>query len=281
MLGRGILAVFLGYFLVGVMVVMASDSGERQALQIIAHRGFSHIAPENTLASTRKAIEIGADWCECDVYRTADGAIVLMHDDKVDRTTNGKGEVTKLTLAEIKRLDAGTWKDAAFAKEQIPTLAEFLSLLKGTSCKALVEIKQQGISESVVQVIREAQMIDRAAVICYHEDEVKAVRTLEPRLSCGLLCGDTKGWQKIEPRWRADWIVKHARKCDANFVDLDHNMLTAELMAELQRRKIVVWTWTIDDPKLMETLLHWGVAGITTNRPDELRKLLTAKQVAR
>lgn len=277
MFNSDVFSVILGFFLLNTMVAQANDSGESHAPAIVAHRGYSNVAPENTLASTRKAIEVGADWCECDVYRTADGAIVLMHDDTVDRTTNGHGAVTALTLAEIKRLDAGSWKDPAFAKESVPTLVEYLALLKGTSCKALIEIKQQGISDRVVGIIRDAQMVDRAAVISYHEDVVKEIRTLEPRLSCGFLYGNTKRWQTIEPRWRADWIVNHARKCDASFVDLDYSMLSAELMAELRQRKIIVWAWTVDDPNLMDTLLRWGVAGITTNRPDELRKLLTSK----
>jgi glycerophosphoryl diester phosphodiesterase len=252
----------------------AGESFAANPCEVVAHRGFSQVAPENTLASTSKAIEVGADWCECDVYHTADGAIVVMHDDKVDRTTNGHGKVVDLTLAEIKQLDAGSWKDRSYAKEPVPTLAEYLATLKDSHCKALIEIKMAGISDKVVAAVRDARMVDQAAVIAFNNKVVKEVRALEPRLPCGWLCGDSKKWQQLPPGQRADWIVTQASKCNASFVDLDYHMLSANLVAELQRRKVIVWAWTVDAPKTMNTLLRWGVTGITTNRPDVLCELL-------
>ena len=92
----------------------------------IAHRGFSHIAPENTLIALKKAIEIGADFAELDVCQTKDGEIVLMHDETLDRTTNGTGEIWNFTLKELKQLDAGSWFGPQFKGEPIPTLLEVI-----------------------------------------------------------------------------------------------------------------------------------------------------------
>ncbi|NQT88994.1 glycerophosphodiester phosphodiesterase, partial [bacterium] len=97
----------------------------------VAHRGFSAQAPENTLAAVKAAMQAGADGCEFDVYASKDGVAVLMHDAKVDRTTNGKGKVTDLTMAELAKLDAGSWKGKAFASEPVPTLVDVLKAMKG------------------------------------------------------------------------------------------------------------------------------------------------------
>ena len=95
----------------------------------IAHRGFSAAAPENTSVAVRKGMAVGADGCEFDVRLSRDGVVVLMHDATVDRTTDGTGRVAELTLADLRRLDAGSWKDAEFRGERVPTLGEALSMM--------------------------------------------------------------------------------------------------------------------------------------------------------
>jgi glycerophosphoryl diester phosphodiesterase len=100
--------------------------------EVIAHRGFSAVAPENTLASAVRAIRVGASGSECDVRRSSDGALVAMHDSRVDRTTNATGKVARLTLAELRKLDAGAWKSREYAGQQIPTLEEILTVHRGT-----------------------------------------------------------------------------------------------------------------------------------------------------
>ncbi len=119
--------------------------------EVVAHRGFSAVAPENTLAAITQAIAAGADGCEFDAYRCQDGAVVLMHDATVDRTTSGQGKVTELTLAELKRLDAGQWKAPEYAGQKVPTLEEALQQLKDSGCQAVIEIKMEGISQQVVE----------------------------------------------------------------------------------------------------------------------------------
>ena len=192
----------------------------------------------------------------------------------MDRTTNGKGDVTQKSLAEIRRLDAGSWMGPCFAGERVPTLDEMLALLKDSGCRPVIEIKGQGIAEKVVAAVRAAAMVDQAVVISFHKDAVKAVRTLEPRIACAWLCDKVP--EDVPVGKQVDWIVGQARQCGTNFVDLSHEMLSADTVAQLQRRGMTVWVWTVDDPNKIDELIRWGVAGITTNRPNVVQQHLLA-----
>ncbi len=246
--------------------------------KIVAHRGFSSVAPENTLAAYKMAAEAGANAGECDVYRTADGKIVLMHDDKIDRTTNGHGKIVERTLAELKLLDAGSWRDECYAAERVPTLDEYLVKLRQLRCKAVIEIKMPGISKDVVDAVRQMRMVEHASIIAFDKRVVKEVRSLEPKLPCGWLAGKPKDWGKMPLAKQAEYIASQVRECGADFVDMESSMLSAELMAELQRQNIVVWVWTVNKSEDMKRLLAWGVASITTDRPDVLRNVLQEMQ---
>lgn len=225
-----------------------SNQPDLQPCEVVAHRGFSAVAPENTLAAIRKAIEAGATGCEFDVYAAKDGPVVLMHDATVDRTTDGSGKVTELTVGELRRLDAGSWKDRSFAGERVPTLEEALKLLKGSGCQAVIEIKMEGISKRVVETVRATGMLDEAAVIAFSSTVVKEVRSLEPRLPCAWLSGE-----KLEgsPTRRTDWIARKARQCNTNMIDLNYSMLSPEVVSKLKERGLIVWTWTVNDPVIM------------------------------
>ena len=238
--------------------------------EVVAHRGFSAVAPENTLVAIRQAIEAGASGCEFDVYAAKDGPVVLMHDATVDRTTNGSGKTTELTVAELRRLDAGSWKDRRYAGEPVPTLEEALKALKGSGCQAVIEIKMEGISKRVVETVRAAGMLDQTTVIAFSATVVKEVRALEPRLPCAWLSSEKL---KGSPMQRADWIASRAKQCNTNMVDLNYTMLSAELLAELKKRGLIVWTWTVNDPVIMDGLMRWGIHSITTDRPDLAAKL--------
>ena len=183
--------------------------------EVVAHRGFSSIAPENTLAAVRLAIASGANACEFDVDACKDRNIVLMHDYTVDRTTNGSGKVAELSLAELKKLDAGSWKDSKYAGEPVPTIAETLKLLKGTSCVAFVEIKVEGITQLVLDEIRAANMIDQTVMISFRDNVVREIRALEPRLPCGWLSYKRLFGSHLE---QANQIAQRAIQCNTKLV---------------------------------------------------------------
>ena len=242
-----------------------------QKCEIVAHRGFSTMAPENTLSSIRAAIEAGATACEFDVHRSRDGAVVLLHDETVDRTTNGTGTVTEMTLSQLKQLDVGSWKDARFTGERIATLEEALALFKTADCIPVIEIKMQGISQKVVDAVRKAGMTDRAAVIAFDKTVVEEIRGLEPKLACAWLYGKTLSGTPLQ---QAKWIADEAASCKTKMVDLNSQILSNEIIAELHRRGICIWCWTVDSPAYMDALMRWQVDGITTNRPDRLVPLV-------
>jgi glycerophosphoryl diester phosphodiesterase len=228
------------------------------------------------MASLLKAVEIGAGGSECDVHATCDGAIVVMHDGKVDRTTNGKGEIAKMSLLEIKRLDAGRWKDPRYAGEPVPMLDDFLAALKNTPCKPVIEIKGDNIADKVVAAVRAHKMLDHAYVISFNKDSVKAVRKLEPALPCALLLGANKETKTWDADKIVEWVASQAQECGTTFVDLDRALLTAEIVTKLRAKKLTVWTWTVDDAATMDNLLAWGVESITTNCPDVLLSRIQA-----
>jgi glycerophosphoryl diester phosphodiesterase len=215
-------------------------------------------------------VQAGADGTEFDVQATRDGAVVLLHDKTLDRTTNGTGELATKTLAELRSLDAGSWKDPQFAGEPVPTLEQQLRALKGTGCMPVIEIKMTGISDKVIQTVRDLDMVDQVAVIAFSGEVVREIRSLEPRIPCAWLCSERLAGTPAE---RADWIAAQAKLHDTDMVDLNYNMLSRELIAELKTRGLKVWCWTVNDPPIMEALMRWGVQSITTDRVDVLVKL--------
>lgn len=239
--------------------------------EVVAHRGFSAVVPENTLAAIARAIAAGADGCEFDVYRCRDGAVVLMHDATVDRTTGGRGKVTELTLAELKQLDAGQWKAAEYAGEKVPTLEEALQLLKDSGCQAVVEIKMEGISQQVVDAVRAAGMLDQATVIAFSKEVVRDVRRLAPELRCAWLCSPKPAGSAAE---QAAWLAAQAAECGTNLLDLNYGALSPQLLDELRRRGLTVWAWTVNDPPVIQALAAWGVVSVTTDHPDRARAVL-------
>ncbi len=257
-----------------VLTIMAATSMSAEKPddhpRIVAHRGYSAVAPENTLAAMTAAIEAGAHACEFDVRATADGHLVVIHDDTLDRTTTGRGKVADLTLAEVRRFDAGKWKGPKFAGQRVPTLDEALAKLKDTSCPPVIEIKVESVSRKVVDAVRKADLVERATVIAFSKNVVREVRRLEPRLRCGWLYG-----KELEggPAQQAAWLAGQAAECGTDLVDLGDKMLSAGVVAELRRRKLEVWVWTVDDPARAAELVGWGVTAVTTNDPVKMRKI--------
>src|SRR5262245_51347936 len=158
---------------------------------IVGHRGAMGYAPENTFASYERAVALGVDAVECDVHLSADGVPVVIHDHTLDRTTDGAGPVQALTLAELKRLDAGAWRGAEFAGQRLPTLDELLAWCAGRTALS-IELKNgptfyEGLAERIVELVRAHGMVGQANVISFDHLAVRRVKELEPRLMTGVL----------------------------------------------------------------------------------------------
>lgn len=157
---------------------------------VIAHRGAAASAPENTLAAMELAIEQGVDFVETDVRLTADGVAVLIHDARLERTTNGRGAVADLTLDEIRAFDAGRWFDADFAEEPVPTLEEYIELLSPGATRTLLELKGVWAPEEigpVVELLREHRMVNRVALQSFEPETLDALIMEAPEFARVLL----------------------------------------------------------------------------------------------
>ncbi len=237
----------------------------------IAHRGASghgH-APENTLAAFQAAIDIGVDGVECDVHCTEDGQVVVVHDHTLERTTDSKGAIEKLTLEEVKKADAGSWFDPQFAGERVPTLGEVLKLTKG-KVVTLVEIKEKGAADKVIEEIEKARSTTEVVLISFHASALEDAQRINPRIPRAFLAG---GRKPIKRRSAILDLVQEAAE-HGGALDLGSKLVTPQLVREAHLRGVGVWVWTVDDEAEMEKLAAMGVDAITTNYPEKLNSVL-------
>ena len=241
----------------------------------VAHRGASGpgLAPENTLAAFEMAIRIGADAIECDVHATADGHVVVMHDEKVDRTTNGKGAIAGMPLEAIKRLDAGGWKDAKFAGELVPTLREMLTMIAGRAI-SIIEVKAPKIADAVVEDIISAGSVESAVVFSFDADAVRDVRALDPKIATAFL---VSGKGPVDAAAVSD-LVARTQGLGAQAVAPCLAMVTPEFIHAFHGPGLKVWVWTVNEPADMKRLYQMGVDAIISDRIDVLNETLGFKR---
>ncbi len=241
---------------------------------VIAHRGASGVAPENTMACFEQAVKFGADMIELDVHGSKDGRLIVIHDYTTSRTASGnpQGAVADLTLAQLKTLDAGVWKGPGFAGERIPTLDEVLAAFKGRVI-VLIELKARGIEEKVAQAIREAGMEDGVMLQSFDVESVRIMHGLLPEAPAGVLYRDT--WI-LDPAGRGRRIVEQAREVGASFVGMNVGAVSVELVRTLKNGGLDVFAWTADDDWVFAHLIEAGVDGIITNYPECLGRFLAA-----
>jgi len=239
-------------------------------VQRVAHRGYSAVAPENTLPAMAAAVAAGATFLEFDVRTTADGVPVVIHDKTVDRTTDGAGRIRDLTLDEVRALDAGSWFSPAYAGLRVPLLTEVLDLVGGT--QLLLEIKRPATREEVkgiVALVAERGLLDRTIVQSFDPDVLRHTRETAPDVRRGLL------------RLRYDEeTAALARElevvcCNPPVADV---LGIPSMLTDLAG--IDVMPWTANDMTLWPALVEAGVAGLITDRAGELTGWATAAALA-
>ena len=236
---------------------------------ICAHRGVSAHYPENTLVAIEQACDIGALQTEIDVRKTRDGHIVVMHDEAVDRTTNGTGAVSELTLEEIRALDAGSWKGESHAGERVPTLTEVLELCNSRGMFLCVEIKQYDIAPDVVRLIEEAGAVADCIVISFNFDTVAKVRQCNARIATGFLTASI-------PPGELDGLLDRVLEHGIPVVSALFTQVTPEVVSHCRLRGITLYAWTLDDVELVREYAAMGVDVIASNRPEEVMAGLKA-----
>ncbi|MGJ5896371.1 glycerophosphodiester phosphodiesterase [Streptomyces niveiscabiei] len=270
-----------------VLLAQAPDASAaaRPAPVVVAHRGASAQAPENTLAAVDKAAEMEVAWVENDVQRTKDGELVVIHDDTLRRTTNAAKifpdrapwKVKDFTAAEIAQLDAGSWFGPAFAGERVPTLKQFVERLDTHRQKLLLEIKNPqlypGIEQQIIKVLGNEGWLDpwhlnnRLIVQSFDAASLRTVHSLKPAVRTGFL-----GTPAV-----AD-LPSYARFAD--LINPSHTTVTSEYVSAVHalrgphHRRLQMYVWTVDDAVNARKVAGFGVDGIITNKPDVVRDAL-------
>jgi glycerophosphoryl diester phosphodiesterase len=237
---------------------------------VIAHRGASGHAPENTFAAFRRAMELGAGFIETDLHLTRDAKFVAIHDATLERTTNGQGSIHDATLAELRKLDAGLWYDREYSGEHIPTLEEVLEFSRENDVVFYLEIKYDvawGMHHSLVAAIRKAENAARTIVISFDPSTIAAVRRVDPSIMVGLLADETDNAARPD-------LVKTALRAGARQLCLQSSILTSETIDRAHAADLGVVGWTINEAEAMRAAVRAGVDGIMTDLPDRLRALL-------
>jgi glycerophosphoryl diester phosphodiesterase len=239
--------------------------GGKGAPLVIAHRGYSHAAPENTLAAIRLGLVSGAELVEIDVRLTRDGVPVLMHDDGLRRTAGRSERVRELDAAEVASLDAGSWFSPQFAKERVPTLTEALDIVTAER-PMLVEIKEADAGEATARAISAAGAVDRVVIQSFLPEALAGARKALPEAPIGLLLPALEGYAREAQEWVSE-VSRRVAVCGGCFAAVAYPAVGPRLVEYLARRGQSVWAWTVDSEERMIELASWGVGGIITNVP--------------
>jgi glycerophosphoryl diester phosphodiesterase len=225
----------------------------------IAHRGASSYAPENTFAAFDLAIEMGARHLELDVHFSSDGHLVVIHDDTVDRTTDGSGPVTSRSLAALTALDAGAWFDPRFKGERIPTLGAVLERYWGAHLHVELKGHSAGLAQRAVDMIRSSGIATNVTITSFQKAKLEETRAYAPELPTGWLVGEV-----------SDAVVAQARAMGLTQLCPRAGAVTPELVSRLHAEGLVVRAWGVATADLMRQVMTAGADGMTVNFPDKL-----------
>lgn len=218
---------------------------------IVAHRGASAYEPENTVRAVESAIKLGADMVEVDVRLSKDGYVVVIHDETVDRTTDGSGYVEKISLKKLKKLDAGLG-------EKIPTLEEIVDVIRGKA-KLVVEIKKLGMEKKVVKIFEDKKVVEDVLITSFYHETLRKIKDLNRKIKVGVIF-----------RCYPLNVCQLALNVKAEAIFPEHKYVDFKMVEEAHRKGLSVYVWTVDDPKTAKKFVNMEVDGIVTNKPDIL-----------
>ena len=241
---------------------------------VIAHRGDSVHAPENTLPAFASAVKLKADLVELDYYHSKEGVPVVIHDNFLDRTTDaeavfGKAKmlVEETGLADLQKLDAGTWFDSKFKGTRLPTLAESLDLIQAGSV-TLIE-RKKGDAATCIKLLREKKLTEQVVVQSFDWKYVRECHDLEPKLVLAALGGDKDAI--------TDARLDAAAATGASIIAWDHNKLAKAQIDAIHARGVKAWAYTVDESARAKELVAAGIDGIITNAPGRMMKVVKTK----
>ncbi|HYK89648.1 MAG TPA: glycerophosphodiester phosphodiesterase family protein [Acidobacteriota bacterium] len=249
---------------------------QRTHVKVAAHRGASGNAPENTLPAFRTALDLKVRLIELDVHLSADNEIVVIHDDRVDRTTNGKGKVGHLTLTQLRKLDAGSWFNRAqpkkacpeFAVARIPLLQEVIDLVRERDAELYIEIKDpdlyaEDFESKIVALLHHNEFEKRAVLLSFSAVSVEKVKRVDPAIRTALLLASLK----LDP-------VSAALAAGADELAIRHTLLTPVVVRECRQAGLGVTVWTVNRVSAIRRAIASGVDCIISNYPERVLHLL-------
>ncbi len=245
-------------------------------VKVIAHRGASGYAPENTLAAFSLAARMGVAAIELDVHLSADGEPVVIHDSRVERTTDGRGAVRNMTLAELKELDAGSWFSrsghgiswSSYAGERIPTLQQAIDVAAEAGIGLYVEIKDpelypEDFEDRIVSLVRRNNFESRVVLLSFSGTSIQKAKRLDALIRAALLVGRP-----------GKSLAAAVDAVGADDLALRHTLLTLDIVREARSAGKGLTVWTADDDDAIRRALDLGVDGIITNYPDRVTRVL-------
>jgi glycerophosphoryl diester phosphodiesterase len=256
----------IGGLLAALIGVMAINSLQLEdQVEVMAHRGASKVAPENSLAAFRKAIEARADWIEIDVQETLDGEVVVVHDSDLMKLARNKIKIWEATLAQLQSVDIGSSFSPEFSTERVPTLSEVLTLCRGR-IGVIIELKYYGhdqqLEQRVADIVEQHDMAKHVMVMSLKTEGIKKMKAIRPQWKCGVLMSLSIG---------------NIQKFEADFLAVNAKFASRSLISRAHRIGKQVFVWTVDDGASMSMLMNRGVDGILTNRPELAMEILTQR----
>ncbi|HEY9790453.1 MAG TPA: glycerophosphodiester phosphodiesterase [Candidatus Obscuribacterales bacterium] len=246
-----------------------ADSSQTRSPLIIAHRGGRRWAPENTLAAFKRSVDAHVDGIELDIHRCKTGELIVIHDETLQRTTNGAGLVKDKTLAELKSLDAGSWYKPEFKDERLPLLSEVLDLVDG-KCSVNVEIKDTpiaypGIDDALIELLSHYKYPEKIIVSSFDHAILKSFHAKAPQYKVGFLDAAIPAS-----------IGEYAQIVGATAWNPDYEVLRTDAVTDAHAAGLKIFTWTVNKPEEWNKLNKMGVDGIITDDPvgaiEALRK---------
>lgn len=262
--------------LVTTLMLPVSPMAEPK-IEIIAHRGASFDAPENTMASFRLAWKQNADAVELDVFLTKDGKLAITHDANLKRLTGLDRKLSELAFDELRRLDFGKWKEAKFQGERMPTMEEVLASIPEGK-RLLIEVKSgPEIVPELNRVLKESKRKPaETAIISFSNEVISEMKKVRPDLKMYWIISLATKKGQTPPR--AEDLISKGLTAHADGLDLSAtpSVLTPEYVRKLKNAGFPLYVWTVNDPKLARDMIDLGIEGITTDRPEWLREQLKA-----
>jgi len=264
--------IFSILLLVGIMAIVAECSSDKEKTIVIAHRGGSHLAPENTAPAFDNAMKLGVDMIEIDVEQTIDDSVIVIHDARVDRTTQGTGAIDSLTYDYIKTLDAGSHFSNKFKGTKISTLDEVMEQINGKT-GLLIEIKEgseryPGIEKKVVDAIQKRNAYKWVVVQSFNKKAIDRVKAADKKIKTYYLLGRSN-FPEYYNSLRAG-----NEKIDFDGLAVSWKAWSKNSLDSVKKMGLETYAWTVDDTTAMKQLIDWKISGIITDDPDQLISIL-------